>query len=82
MYFFEEGLSDFLPDKYCKLNCLGLLKGSFCPHYPPKNNRGTLFKKLINTKKIKPGIGIEDGTALYFENGVLKEIVDLKNYSI
>lgn len=77
--FFDEGLSGFLPDQYSHLDCLGFLSGSFCPHYNPGGERAVTFKEHIRTGKMKPGIGIEDGVALYFENGILSDMIKSRN---
>lgn len=79
MCFFDEGLSDYLPKHYGRLDCLGFLPGSFCPHYAPGGERALIFEKHIRDKKMKPGIGLEDGVALYFENGILSEIQKSRN---
>jgi dipeptidase E len=75
MCFFEEGLSEFFPNNYNHLDCLGFLSGSFCPHYAPGEERAIIFKDHIRLNKMKPGIGLEDGVALYYENGILSEIL-------
>lgn len=79
MCFFDDGLSDFLPNQYSPLDCLGFLSGSFCPHYVPGGERALVFEEHIHGKKMKPGIGLEDGIALYFENGMLSEIIRSRN---
>lgn len=75
MCFFEEGLSDSLADRYVPLKCLGLIEGSFCPHYVLDSERALTFQGHIRANRMKPGIGIEDGVALYCQNGKLSEIV-------
>jgi peptidase E len=79
MCFFEEGLSDSLPSQYMRLDCLGYLSGSFCPHFDQGGERAMVFRKLIRDNKMKPGIALEDGIALYFENGILSEIIRSRN---
>lgn len=79
MCFFDEGLSEILPNKYNRLDCLSFLPGSFCPHYAPGEERAMIFEEYIRGNKMKPGIGLEDGVALYFENGELSEILKSRN---
>jgi peptidase E len=75
MCFFEEGLSDSFPNQYKVLGCFGILSGSFCPHYIQNEKRAMLYKDNIQNNKTKPGIAVEDGIALYYENGLLTEII-------
>jgi len=79
MCFFDEGLSEIFPNRYTNLDCLGFLSGSFCPHYSPGKERAMIFQEQIRINKMKPGIGLEDGIALYYENGVLLEIIRSRN---
>jgi peptidase E len=75
MCFFEEGFSDSLPNQYKNISCLGILPGSFCPHYIHNELRARLYKENIRNNKTKPGIAVEDGVALYYVNGSLSEII-------
>jgi len=75
MCFFEEGFSDFHANRYVPLKGFGLLEGSFCPHYIPGEERALAFQEHIRTNKIKPGIGLEDGVALYYENGKILDVI-------
>ncbi len=79
MSFFEEGFSDSQANRYSPLKCLGFLQGSFCPHYVPGRERALAFHEHIQTRKMKPGIGLEDGISLYYENGKLSEMIRSRN---
>lgn len=68
---FEEGLTDPLNAPLYKLNCLGLLKGSNCPHYDGENKRKHSYHKLIKQGEIQEGYGVDDGVALHFINETL-----------
>jgi len=72
---FEEGLTDPLNAPLYKLDCLGLLKGSSCPHYDGENKRRPSYHQLILEGKIKEGYGVDDGVALHFVNETLTQSV-------
>lgn len=75
MSFFDEGYCDSRSSQYSPLKCLGFLEGSFCPHYIPGEERALSFQEHIRANKIMPGIGLEDGVALYYEAGKLSGIL-------
>nr|WP_309098686.1 peptidase E [Fredinandcohnia onubensis] len=72
---FEAGLTDPLNAPLYKLDCLGLLKGSNCPHYDGENKRRPSYHQLILEGKIKEGYGVDDGVALHFVNETLSKSV-------
>ena len=72
---FEEGLTDPLNAPLYKLDCLGFLKGSNCPHYDGENKRKPSYHQLISEGKIKEGYAVDDGVALHFINETLSSSV-------
>ena len=60
---FEQGLTDSVPNELNKLDCLGILKGSNCPHFDGEEKRRPSYIKLIGTGKMKNGIAADDGCA-------------------
>ncbi len=72
---FEEGLTDPLNTPLYKLDCLGFLKGSNCPHYDGENKRKPSYHQLILEGKIKEGYAVDDGVALHFINETLSSSV-------
>jgi dipeptidase E len=68
---FEEGLTDPLNAPLYKLDCLGFLKGSHCPHYDGENKRKPSYHQLILEGNIKEGYVADDGAALHFKNEAL-----------
>ncbi|MEK5057286.1 peptidase E [Paenibacillus sp. FSL H7-0326] len=72
---FEDGLTDPLNASVYKLNGLGLLEGSHCPHYDGEVNRRPGYHKLISEGAMKPGYGVDDGAALHFADDVLLRTV-------
>ncbi|MCM3388801.1 Type 1 glutamine amidotransferase-like domain-containing protein [Ureibacillus chungkukjangi] len=72
---FEEGLTDPLNGPLYKIDCLGLLKGSNCPHYDGENKRRPSYQQLILADEIKAGYGVDDGVALHFIDEALTKTV-------
>jgi dipeptidase E len=71
---FEEGVTDPIPGTLSKLNCLGFLAGSNCPHYDGEKERRPAYHRLV-AEGMKGGYACDDGVAALFENGALKEFV-------
>lgn len=72
---FEDGITNPEPGKLDRLPCLGILKGSFCPHYDDRAELKSAFHKLISEGTIKEGFGVEDGAALHFVDKELIRVV-------
>lgn len=72
---FEEGVTDSYGDGLEPLTCLGMLKGSNCPHYSSEPDRRPSFHNLLATNKIKPGIATEDGVAIHYIDQEITNIV-------
>jgi len=53
---------------------LGLLEGSFCPHYDSEPQRRPLFHRLVG-EGFPAGYGVEDGSALHFTGSELTRVV-------
>lgn len=48
---FEEGVTDSFGDGLESIECLGLLKGSNCPHYDGEIDRKPAYHNLLNLEK-------------------------------
>ncbi len=66
---FSQGRLDGLPDG------LGLLAGSFCPHYDGEPLRRPTELELIGSGDLAPGYAVDDGAALVFAGTDLQEAV-------
>jgi peptidase E len=53
---------------------LGILAGSFCPHYDGEELRRPVYRRLVDGG-FAPGYGAEDGAALHFVGTALREAV-------
>ena len=63
---FDDGITNPSPGVLARLPCLGLLNGSFCPHYDDRAELKTAYHKLILDGIIEEGFGVEDGAAVHF----------------
>jgi peptidase E/ketosteroid isomerase-like protein len=72
---FDDGITNPSPGVLTRLPCLGILKGSFCPHYDERAELREAYKKLVLHKTIKEGYGAEDGAALHFVGNELIRVV-------
>jgi dipeptidase E len=74
---FEEGLSDsFHPTALRPVfGLLGILEGSFCPHYDSEENRRPLYRRLVGDGTLAPGYAADDGAALHFRGTEFVEAV-------
>lgn len=54
---------------------LGLLGGSYCPHYDSEPRRRPLYQSLIANGSLPPGIACDDGAAAHFVDDNLAAIV-------
>jgi dipeptidase E len=57
------------------LSCLGFLPGSCSPHFDGEPRRRGDFRRLIASGKLSPGIGIDDGVAVLYQNQAIAEVV-------
>jgi dipeptidase E len=56
-------------------NGLGLLPGSFCPHYDGEPRRRPVFHRLIAERQLPGGYAADDGAAILFEDGEVADVV-------
>jgi peptidase E len=73
---FDDGLTDsFGPQLRPLDDGLGLLVGSFCPHFDVEPQRRPLFLQLIEEAALPPGVAADDDAALVYEGRELREVV-------
>jgi peptidase E len=73
---FEGGTTDsFGPDLRPFTDGLGLLAGSYCPHYDSEPGRRPLFTSLIATGVLPAGIACDDGAGAHFIDDELHAVV-------
>jgi peptidase E len=54
---------------------LGLLAGSYCPHYSAEPQRRPAYQALVADGTLEPGIACDDGSAAHFADDELAGIV-------
>jgi len=83
---FEEGVTDSFGDEMERLQCLGFLKGSNCPHYDGEAEWRPAYEQFVGSGKIAGGFAADDGAALHFIDEELVRAVssrpDAKAYEI
>ena len=72
---FEMGVTDSVPGSLTPLQCLGLLKGSNCPHYDGESERRPAYHSLMSKGLISDGYAADDGVGLHFIDDRLENIV-------
>ncbi|MCT1401399.1 peptidase E [Paenibacillus sp. p3-SID867] len=72
---FEQGVTDPLNGPLYKLEGLGILQGSHCPHYDGESKRRPAYHKLVLQGEAQAGYAADDGVALHFMDGRLDRIV-------
>lgn len=72
---FEQGVTDSYADRLRPLDCLGFLPGSCCPHYDGEADRRPAYQELLRQKLLQPGIAIEDGSAVQFQDRQISHVI-------
>jgi peptidase E len=73
---FEGGTTDsFGRELRAFTDGLGLLPGSYCPHYDSETGRRPLYHRLIADGTLPGGIACEDGAAAHFTDDTLAELI-------
>ena len=73
---FEGGTTDsFGRELRAFTDGLGLLAGSYCPHYGSEPGRRPLYHRLIADGTLTAGIACDDGAAAHFTDDDLSELI-------
>lgn len=72
---FEEGVTDSFGTGLEPISCLGILRGSNCPHYDGEEDRRPAYQAFIRDGKINSGYAADDGVALHFIDEELHRVV-------
>ncbi len=76
---YEDGFTNPKDDLWRRISCLGMLEGSFCPHYDSRGEIRTAYRKMISGGVISDGYGVQDGVALHYTGTELKKIISSAN---
>jgi dipeptidase E len=72
---FEHGVTDSFGPQLGPMDCLGLLQGSFCPHWDDEELRRPRYRELLKNGLLPDGYAADAGVGLHFVNGELREVV-------
>jgi peptidase E len=73
---FEGGTTDsFGPDLRPFTAGLGLLAGSYCPHYDSEPGRRPLFSSLVASGALPPGVACDDSAGAHYVDDELAAVV-------
>lgn len=72
---FQQGLTDSFAGRLTRLDCLGWLGGSNCPHYDGEAERRPAYRRLVAAGRMVPGLAADDGVALHFIGTELRHVV-------
>ncbi len=72
---FEDGFKNPKKDQWLRIACLGMLEGSYCPHYEKRGELRKAYRKMISAGELDNGFGVEDGVALHFVGTELKHVI-------
>lgn len=77
---FDEGVTDsFHPTVLRPIHgLLGILEGSFCPHYDSEEGRRPLYRRLVAEGTLAPGWAADDGVGLHFRGTAFAEAVSFR----
>ncbi|HSO57446.1 MAG TPA: Type 1 glutamine amidotransferase-like domain-containing protein, partial [Paenisporosarcina sp.] len=56
-------------------SCLGIIRGSHCPHYDGEENRRPAYQQFIQAGTIGSGFAADDGVGLHFIDEELHRVV-------
>ncbi len=77
---FEDSVTDsFGPTLRALGGGLGLLPGSFCPHYDGEPERRPTYTRLVRDGTLAPGYAADDDAAFHFEGTELREVVSQRD---
>ena len=74
---FDQCITDSLPEDLTVMNCLGILPYSNCPHYLSSERRSR-YAKFIMNDEIKAGYAADDFAGLHFVNGELARCISTR----
>jgi dipeptidase E len=70
---FEQSSSDFIAGELNPIAGLGLLAGSFCPHYITSPGRRESYLAMVGDGRLRAGYAATDRAALHYVDGALHE---------
>ena len=78
---FQECSTDSIPGKLTVLACLGIVEGSFCPHYDGEVKRRPTLHQMVREGRIRPGYAADDGAAAHFVDDSFSHAVSSRPFA-
>ena len=75
---FRSGVTDSYPGRFAELQCLGWLRGSFCPHFDCEPKRKPVYRALVRSGRVPGGYAADDHVGLHFVDEQLTSVVSTK----
>ena len=75
---FRSGVTDSFPGRYAELQCLGWLRGSFCPHFDSEPKRKPVYRALVRSGRLPGGYAADDFVGLHYIDEKLEFVVSTK----
>jgi dipeptidase E len=72
---FDQCTTDSVPGEIGMLAGLGILPGSFTPHYNGEAERRPALHQMLLKQRIKPGYAVDNSAALHFVDGDLAQAI-------
>jgi peptidase E len=72
---FEACTTDSIPGELRMLSCLGLLPGSFSPHYDGEVERRPTLHRLLQSGAIPPGLAADNSAGVHFVDEHLQQAI-------
>ena len=72
---FEQFTTDSMPGQINVLSGLGLLAGSFTPHYDGEAARRPALHTMLLENRILPGLASDNSSAVHFQDGMLLKAI-------
>ena len=77
---FEDSVTDSFGPRLRELGAgLGILRGSFCPHYDTELERRGTYTRLVREGILPPGYAADDDAAFHFVGTELREVVSQRD---
>jgi dipeptidase E len=78
---FKSGTTDSRPIKLSKVECMGWINSSNCPHFDGEEFRRPLYHDLIKKGELLPGYACDNQAGVYFEDEQFIKSVALNDKS-
>ncbi|MFA7337492.1 MAG: peptidase E [Candidatus Obscuribacterales bacterium] len=74
---FDSCLTDSYAETYTSLKCLGILKGSCCPHYDGEIGRRETYQAMVESQELANGYAIDEATAIHFVGKKIHKVISV-----